>query len=679
MPLTLNELQTSTLTGVRVSPIISLSSVKRIKTAVINFTANLPLNTSLTVETNVSLNGTDWLGWNTVGNGDAIPELPLGTMVETAKLQIRHTLTTTSLNLPVVTSTTLSFTPGYLEAEWVSKEILLEDMVVDTSSVALTKTLNNGTISLFTRSRLKNGVWEEWIPQPEGELVTINSGVQFKLELKPNAALTDTPIATSITSSVVPEAKMGSWLSDVVDVSQAIDKSTGKISIASTLISGQIITYSRSASSSGGTFSPWAVALADGTLMHPENNFVQLLLVLTGSDVLVGDITLVFDGEAETTLIASDLTPGAQYKFTTLRDKVLIANGKDPLKKWDGLTDEIEDIPVEGSPPVLTTVTTHHNRVWGVDAENRSRVRYSDILDPEKWGAFSFIDFNPEDGDYITSMLRYGQNLIVSKLRSQALLVGNKSTNYNVSWLDSEQGVTGINAMCQADKYVCYVSQDGIRFTDLANSVVATERLIPDWENINHRRLNQACMVYWKNHLYVALPSKNSLENDQVWAYDFLRNSWAIYKGWSVSQWLKFHQYGEDVLLAADSTEGQVYQVFVGEYDDDTPIEYRWRSKDFNFKFPERYKLFRNIFLDIEGIERASTLEVILLVDGQEVGTFTANIPAGKGVKHTRRILPPLYGAVLGRMLTIELRGSVGVQGIAIEYVVRGVYPGEDL
>jgi hypothetical protein len=203
--------------------------------------------------------------------------------------------------------------------------------------------------------------------------------------------------------------------------------------------------------------------------------------------------------------------------------------------------------------------------------------------------------------------------------------------------------------------------------------------LIPDWANINHRRLNQACMVYWRNHLYVALPSVNSLENDQVWAYDFLRNSWAIYKGWSVSQWLKFHQYGEDVLLAADSTEGQVYQVFVGEYDDDTPIKYRWRSKDFNFKFPERYKLFRNIFLDIEGIERASTLEVILLVDGQEVGTFTANIPAGKGVKHTRRILPPLYGAVLGRMLTIELRGSVGVQGIAIEYVVRGVYPGEDL
>jgi len=449
MPLTLNELQTSTLTGVRVSPIISLSSVKRIKTAVINFTADLPLNTSLTVETNVSLNGTDWLGWNTVGNGDAIPDLPLGTMVKTAKLQIRHTLTTTSLNLPVVTSTTLSFTPGYLEAEWVSKEILLEDMVVDTSSVALTKTLNNGTISLFTRSRLKNGVWEEWIPQPDGELVTINSGVQFKLELKPNAALTDTPIATGITSSVVPEAKMGSWLSDVVDVSQAIDKSTGKISIASTLISGQIIMYSRSASSSGGTFSPWAVALADGTLMHPENNFVQLLLVLTGSDVMVDDITLVFDGEAETTLIASDLTPGAQYKFTTLRDKVLIANGKDPLKKWDGLTDEIEDIPVEGSPPILTTVTTHHNRVWGVDAENRSRVRYSDILDPEKWGAFSFMDFNPEDGDYITSMLRYGQNLIVSKLRSQALLVGNKSTNYNISWLDSEQGVTGINAMCQ--------------------------------------------------------------------------------------------------------------------------------------------------------------------------------------------------------------------------------------
>src|SRR5690606_35797301 len=100
--------------------------------------------------------------------------------------------------------------------------------------------------------------------------------------------------------------------------------------------------------------------------------------------------------------------------------------------------------------PVMSMVATHHNRVWGVDAQNRSRVRYSDILDPETWPAFSFLDFNPEDGDYITAIMRYGQNLIVSKNRSMALLTGNMSSNYSITWLDSESGCTGPRAICQA-------------------------------------------------------------------------------------------------------------------------------------------------------------------------------------------------------------------------------------
>ncbi len=684
MPLTFNELNTGTTIGVRLSPVISLSTIKRIKTAIINFTVDTPMDTSIAVETNVSLDGETWLGWNTVSNGDAIPDLPLGTIVKDAIMQIRHTLTTTSLNLPYVLTTTLTFTPGYLDAEWTSKEFLLEDIDISTSNVTSTKTLNDGTVSLFTRSRLKNGVWSDWVAQPEGELTSENTNIQFKFELKPDATLTKTPSVNSLKLEIVPESKKGLWMSNVVDVSQAVNKAISKVTVQSKIVNGQIVVYSRSGTSAVATQSAdWKVALPDGTLMHDENNFIQLALVITGSNVSVEDITLVLDGEASTTVIGLGLTPGAQYTFTTLRDKLIIANGKDVIKKWDGLTEEIEEIPIAGSPPVLSTVITHNNRVWGVDAENKSRVRYSNILDPETWGAFDFMDFNPEDGDYITSLLRYGQNLVVSKLRSQALLTGNKSTNYNISWLDSEAGVTGINAMCQADKYVCYVSQDGIRFTDLANSVVATERLIPNWANINHRRLNQACMVYWKNHLYVALPSVNSLENDQVWAYDFLRNSWAIYKGWNVSNWLKFHQYGEDILLASDSKTGQIYNVFVGQYDDDVPVTYKWRSKDFNFNYPERYKLFRNIFLDIEGTVEASELEVILYVDGKEVGTYTTTIPAnteqGVNDKHTRRILPPLYGAVLGRTLTIGLRGRCGVQGIAIDYSVRGAVPGEDL
>jgi hypothetical protein len=262
-----------------------------------------------------------------------------------------------------------------------------------------------------------------------------------------------------------------------------------------------------------------------------------------------------------------------------------------------------------------------------------------------------------------------------------AILTGNTSSNYSVTWLEGHDvGCTGQNAMTSADKYVAYVAQDGIRFSDLSQSVLATERLLPDWDNLNHRRLNQATLVYWKHYLLVSLPSKASLWNDQVWVFDFIRNAWTIYKGWNVSGWTKFSQYGEEVLLACDSITGQVYEAWSGSTEiDGSSIEYDWVSKTFDFGYPERYKLFRSIYLDISGTAEETNLTVIMYVDGVPTtvdGThYKVTIPEGEGVKHTRRILCPLYGAILGRNLTIELKGRCGIQGISIEYIVRGNVP----
>ena len=678
MPATWVQLNTTLYSGERLSPIFDISPVKRVRTSIITFTKTTPTGTAVVVETNVSLDGgVTWLGWQAATSGENVPQLPLGTVVTNARIQIRTTLTSDTLNTPQLTgSIGLVLTPGYMEASWIGEEMDISSYDVADDMVTWTVD-TNGTIQAYTRGRILDGSWGEWISQPkDAPLVTQLPNIQHKLEFIPSLDLTATPEMSAFRTDIGFSDKRGYWISESVDVSQAKNLASGKVVYAYVSTTGVMNIFSRSRVVEGGVWSDYSLALNDGSLTHPANNFIQLLVLMTGYNTQLTEMTLIFDGEANAQLLATGLTPGGEYDFTVLRDKLIIANGRDATKKWDGETATIEEL--SGSAPVLKVLETHHNRIWGVDSENPSRVRYSAILDPETWGAFDFIDFNPEDGDYITALMRYGQNLIISKKRSMALLTGNKSTNYNVSWLDSEQGVTGLRAITQADKYVCYVAQDGIRFTDLAQSVVATERLLPDWDRINHRRLNQASMVYWRNKLLVALPTSNSLINNEVWVYDFLRNSWSILKGWNVYSWLKFTQYGEDVLLASDSEQGQVYEVMVTNYDDATPISYAWKSKDFHFGHPERYKLFRTIFLDIEGVVEATLLEILMYVDGVYAGTYTTTIPAGEGVKHTRRVLPPLYNAVLGRMLTLELRGRCGVQGIAIEYVVRGAVPGGD-
>lgn len=640
-------------------------------------------NTTTLIESNVSLNGgTSWLGWKTATLNNQFPDItPFVTNISNARLQLRFTFTATNtLAQPALQGLYVELKAAYpAEGYWYSPVYDFRNYLPKESSVVWDVVdIPAGTsIRMDWRTSFDGEFWLDWEEVETSTDAFPSSGLymQLRAALIPDVNRLLSPSIRNIKLDASDFMFRGIWTSEERNISNIDDKTSGKLIPEYTSGGGALIVQSRKKNTLEEEWSRWYNSEADGTLTDGGGNFVQIRVLFSGYGSKVNEATLSFDGTPAATLLQSGLTPGAVYSFTTLRDKLIVANGKDAAMKWDGITGTLE--PLGSAPPTLKMVLTHHNRVWGVDAENTSRVRYSNILDPETWGAFDFIDFNPEDGDFITAMLRYGQNLVVSKQRSQAILTGNRSSNYSISWLDSEQGVAGERGMCQADKYVAYVSQDGIRFTDLSNSVVATERLMPNWEDLNHRRLNQAAIAYWKNNLYVALPSKASLVNDVVWVYDFLRNSWSMCNGWTISAWLKFHQYGEDILLGADSMTGQVYQIATFDRaDDGVLVDYEWRSKDFHFGHPERYKLFRNIFVDIEGVNETVDLEITLYVDGVATIPFTATIEAGEGIKHTRRILPPIQGAVLGRMLSVGIKGRCGIHGLTIEYVVRGAVPG---
>jgi len=642
-----------------------------------------PTGTATALQTRTSVDNITWTAWvNTT-----FATLPVANY-----LQYRVKLTpNTALTLsPIHKKSYVGYTVGFQSTgSWTSPVYDLTSYKQDTIEFEMAGAfadfivLNPVTkITAWIKTSYNNDTWTAWqkfdfdnVAWDYSDL-TMNPYIQLKIDYVSTNEM-QTPIINSFTFREADDLKLAVWTSAPIDVSMAKTLNSGKVLAQYTNGGGSLALMSRTSPDGITGWSSWSNVDASYNIVSPPNNFVQIKALFYGYNSKLTELVLSMDGNASVKVLGTGLSLGTDYSFTVLRDKLIIANGKDPLKKWDGTTDTLLAVP--NSPPTLKHVITHHNRVWGVDAENQSRVRYSNILDPEKWDAFDFIDFNPEDGDYILSILKYGQNVLVSKQRSMALLTGNKTSNYSVSWLESEQGCSSARGICQADKYVAYVAQDGVRFTDLANSIVATERVLPNWNMINKRRLSQSAIVYWRNKLFVALPTEESLVNNVVWVYDFLRNSWAIREGWSVSSWLKFNQYGEDILLAGSSETGQIHEVDVTDYDDAIPVAYKWKSKDFNFKAPERYKLFRNIFLDIAGTSDTTLLYVDLIVDGVITGTYTTEIPAGAGSKHSRRILPPLYGAVLGSTLTIQLRGRCAIQGITIEYVMRGAIPGGNM
>ncbi len=459
------------------------------------------------------------------------------------------------------------------------------------------------------------------------------------------------------------------WNSPVVNVGTAKDKASGYASVE--IESGSVSVFSRSAPADNGPWTDWVPVASDGKLLHEADNFVQLRLATFATGVVVKSITVIFDASPNATLLKDELTPNSIYCFKTFRNTLLIANGNDPLQKWDGEAETTSD--VEGEPPAFALIEVHQNRLWGIkDNIFPSRLRFTDLLNYESWPALNFIDVSPDDGDVPTALRSNGTYLMIHKSKRTAVLVGDQTENYNITWLEAESGAQGQWAVAQTDRYLSYVAQDGIRFSDLTTSVNAIERLLPDWENINRRLLYKSAQAYWGHLLLTSLPGTGAVTgNTETWVYDAMRNAWTLRDDWAFSCFTKFNEYGSDVLLAGDATTGQVYKITPEPIHDGVPVEYEWKSKELNFNEPERYKVWSTVYILVEGEKTQRTLQVRFYVDGDLKGGPDLVIPAGEGVVHTVRLFPSQYNAIFGQRLAISLKGSNGVHLITIGYTLR--------
>lgn len=646
----------------------------------VTWTEKQRTTSTITAEYATSPDGDVWSDYEPIDNGGLVPP--------TEYLKLRFTLTrgTGPLDTPEITSISVAYPEEYVAEGYWTQELDLRDVVPDSIDLELEFDEPEGTkLTPEYRTKYSDDDWTEWETVPEEGIPSseIRHYLQVRVKFESNTGTHDrSPRLFHVKYKVTSDTTRGIWTSQAVDVSQAKDKTTGKVS--SEIALGQVFTQFRYSTDGGSTWSGWEDVLADGSIPAPEDTtHIKIRHTLIDNTPQVSSSTVFFDGEAAVETLLTGLQPNAEYDFTQFRDKVLIANGKDLPRAWSG---DGEPVLLGGSPPAFQMLETHLNRVWGAgDPENPSRLRYSEILDPDTWPALNFIDFNPEDGDEITAIMRYGQQLVVSKRRTMALLTGDRKSNFTVVWLDHDAGAEGFRGIQIVDKYLAYVARDGIRFSDLTKSIRATERLsgaVPGtrgWERLNPRRLNQAALVTQGNYMLASLPGEGSLTNNQVWFFDVLRAAWSIIPDWKVSCWLKFHQYGEEILLAGDAEKGQVYQVMTGRTDaDGSYMEYDFQTKDFDAGVPERYKVFRDCILIVGGVETESPVKVSFIVDGVDHPVPETNtlVPAGDGVVHSIRLIPPVYGAVLGQRISVRVRGRCHLHAIALGMMVRGIVPG---
>lgn len=488
----------------------------------------------------------------------------------------------------------------------------------------------------------------------------------------------DTTYLLSCNGNLSPSATY-TWTSPVIDASNAVDKASGHAALyADTPGGSTVAVQSRSASAPAGPWTAWVNALADGTLQHAPNDYVQVKLTMTRSgddDPSVDKVVVSFDGQASATLLAGDFSPGGQFFFAQLLDYFVVVNGIDAPRKYDGSTLSL----LGGSPPHASYVAAHKNRLW---MARGSRLYFSDLLNIESWPVLNFIDIAPQDGDTITGLLPYGDYLVITKQRSTWLLTGEGINTFAVRRIHADRGAYAPRSLCIVNQMLCFISDDGIYFSDFTQPVLISERIRQTWNKLNKRRLNLAASCFAEHKLYVAVPDSGSQRNNLVIVYDTIRQAFAgIFTGWNVACWCDFREAGEIHTYFGCSDTGQVRRINVGYSDANQAFTARWESKHLTFGAPEIFKRWNRNLLQVKPAGQNATLRVRFIVDGVETPSMTVSVPADSaGFIHTLLVLASAVGVIGGHRIGVKVEQDVldnplGIQTVYIESMPITLHP----
>jgi len=137
----------------------------------------------------------------------------------------------------------------------------------------------------------------------------------------------------------------------------------------------------------------------------------------------------------------------------------------------DNLTDEVLGVKtpaerlVNGSPPgKFIALVEHQSLVWGVDADDRSLVRFSygtsEYIAPEAWPTERMLPIAHGDGDEITALVSFHEWLVVFKQLSTWAITGSLDVGYQVVPVLAASGGKRLGIGCIAADAVLHLENE---------------------------------------------------------------------------------------------------------------------------------------------------------------------------------------------------------------------------
>ena len=354
------------------------------------------------------------------------------------------------------------------------------------------------------------------------------------------------------------------------------------------------------------------------------------------------------------TVVKSGLNAlASEYSFARGDGRVFWVNGFDNLMCWDGTyTGGVANVETitDTELPILSMVTFHRDRVFGVAANDKNRLVWSEAPgNPSNsptnqqwyraWLSTSFWYIPaPKTGSPITGIISFQDSLTVFTQDNKYIFSGYDRGSFTNRQSTGSKGAIGPRGIVADENYIYFVSHDGFyRFNGSKDENITQERIQPLFDGCPRKQ--DITPIIWKNKVRWYMASKTSELNDICPLYNpGLGGEWEMDLETYVDRALYYDDADDNGELIEFSSQYAMPMIAEAGYHSlGAPIDFEYRLKYDSFGAPAQKKRLRRYYPILQGVDNTfyiqlmmdkdfenspRTKDVLLSVNGNLIGDF---------------------------------------------------------
>jgi len=334
-------------------------------------------------------------------------------------------------------------------------------------------------------------------------------------------------------------------------------------------------------------------------------------------------------------------TVNSDVYFAVWKGNVYLTNGDTVIQKitysggWD-----MNDISGNTNHPQY--IVQHKDRLWVAGGNmNEGQVECSAYEYDNSWSGADgeIFNFGYKDGDPITGLVSYFDNLIVFKHNSIWFLSGDNAQNWFEKKNQKSVGCVAPKSIVSTPYGILFYGSDNqIYLFNMESLIPVSYNIQPVLDLVPTSMRDKAAGIYYDHYYRLATAKSGSGYNDielllDTYQLSQQKTTWWFNDGRNINAYIKYDGQGDNnTLYYCDSNAGYMRAIDSGITDYSNSITMEYQTKYFNFGSVHLQKSYDRFLVNVtEGVGDYN-ISFIKNVDDEYIKEYTISSGSGSGV-----------------------------------------------